>query len=406
MRLTFSAAITAGVVLASIGVLAPPAHAASGVFVSGREVNVTAAPGVANKFWIHRNAGVITVVDGGGDLTPGAGCVAEAANRVRCSYQGTTAPEDGLRYAIVDAGDLNDVVDLRTSLARSTVSMGPGADQVLGSAGQDTIFGGDGNDNLNGFGSIDFLRGGDGIDSLNGGDGSDRFDGGPGPDDLIGGAGEGDQAQYRSRTAGVNVSLDGVPDDGEPGERDNARADLESVYGGSGDDRLVGNGARNDLQGLLGRDTILGGPGADWLRGWQGDDTLHGGDGDDFLEGYQGRDTYSGGAGIDEVTYDDEFDPASTVGITLDADGVEDDGWPWERENVPTDVENLTGSEDDDLIVGTDAANVLRGDHGNDILVGLGGDDLLDCYEGTNDVAHGGADTDQAFDCETITGIP
>ena len=56
---------------------------------------------------------------------------------------------------------------------------------------------------------------------------------------------------------------------------------LENAVGGSGNDRIMGNFAANDLQGGWGHDSIEGGAGNDSLRGGAGHDTLTGGWGQD-----------------------------------------------------------------------------------------------------------------------------
>jgi Ca2+-binding RTX toxin-like protein len=58
----------------------------------------------------------------------------------------------------------------------------------------------------------------------------------------------------------------------------------------SGDDRLFGNG---------GNDRILAGPGDDRAQGGQGGDSILGGDGDDLLTGDRGDDRMRGGRGAD-----------------------------------------------------------------------------------------------------------
>ena len=72
---------------------------------------------------------------------------------------------------------------------------------------------------------------------------------------------------------------------------------IEDATLGSGDDRVIGNGAGNTIRGGAGRDTIEGGGGRDDLYGGSGDDTLRGQDGSDRIEGGSGRDRIEGGAG-------------------------------------------------------------------------------------------------------------
>jgi len=76
----------------------------------------------------------------------------------------------------------------------------------------------------------------------------------------------------------------------------NGRALIENAYGGEGDDRIVGNTARNMLAGSDGKDRISGNEGNDTLKGGSGNDALAGGAGSDVLYGGSGRDAFRFGA--------------------------------------------------------------------------------------------------------------
>ncbi len=52
----------------------------------------------------------------------------------------------------------------------------------------------------------------------------------------------------------MTADLDGSADDGEPGEADNIRADVEDLRGGADDDDLSGNARDNQLDGGPGSD--------------------------------------------------------------------------------------------------------------------------------------------------------
>jgi Ca2+-binding RTX toxin-like protein len=220
-------------------------------------------------------------------------------------------------------------------------------------SGTENLTGGNGNDLLVGNGSANVLKGGKGAT-----DGDDDLRGGLGADDLIGGDGY-DRVSYRDRTNGVTVTLDGQAGDGESGENDNVRGDIERVEGGGGNDSLTGSDQRNDLYGLAG---------------------------DDALEGLLGPDLMEGGDGEDTVSY------ASRSGnITVTNDGTAaNDGETGEGDNVGPDVENLTGGSGNDRLTTVDVAGVgvvneLRGGPGNDRLDGgRGSDDIFGGSE--NDV--------------------
>ncbi len=72
------------------------------------------------------------------------------------------------------------------------------------------------------------------------------------------------------------------------------RSLIENAFGGSGNDRLKGNGADNKLQGNNGNDA---------LSGFGGKDKLYGGPGDDALAGGSGKDTMGGGNGQDRFNF-------------------------------------------------------------------------------------------------------
>lgn len=90
----------------------------------------------------------------------------------------------------------------------------------------------------------------------------------------------------------------------------NGNQGQDSVYGGSGNDSVFG-GKDNDFvqgnQGLdfvngnIGNDTVLGGRDNDTIRGGQNEDYVNGNRGDDLVLGDKGHDTVHGGQGNDQV---------------------------------------------------------------------------------------------------------
>jgi len=134
------------------------------------------------------------------------------------------------------------------------------------------VDGGGGGDTLIGNPGPNTLRGGAGNDVIDGGAGDDALEGNAGGDELIGGAGT-DGVGYPEAVA-QRITLDGLRDDGAPGELDNVRADVENVAAGPGDDEVVGTGAGNRLDGGAGDDRLDGAGGADELLGGTGADTL------------------------------------------------------------------------------------------------------------------------------------
>jgi hypothetical protein len=164
---------------------------------------------------------------------------------------------------VVDAGDGNDSISA-AGLATIPASLN-------GDAGDDTLTGGAANDNL---------RGGDGNDVLNGGAGDDTLGGDAGADVYNGGDGI-DTASYGTRTT-PTYSLDGVANDGAPGEGDNIEPDVENVVASAAAADAIavtGSASANWIVVTQGRATIVGGAGSDILEGGPQDDTIDARDG-------------------------------------------------------------------------------------------------------------------------------
>jgi Ca2+-binding RTX toxin-like protein len=78
---------------------------------------------------------------------------------------------------------------------------------------------------------------------------------------------------------------------------------LLRIDGTSGNDKLIGTAASEEILGFAGNDRIFGRGGNDLLRGGDGDDKLFGGSGNDRLRGDHGDDTLTGGAGHDRFIF-------------------------------------------------------------------------------------------------------
>ena len=118
------------------------------------------------------------------------------------------------------------------------------------------------------------------------------------------------------------------------------------------------------LNGGAEEDTITGGLLTDFLYGQGGNDTLIGKGGGDVLDG---------GAGIDTASY-------ATAGSGISADLSLGLGGGLLNESFGDtyfSIENLTGSNYNDTLIGNSGANVLTGGSGNDTLRGNGGVDTL-----------------------------
>ena len=172
-----------------------------------------------------------------------------------------------------------------------TLNGNASANTLNGGPGDDTLFGNDGNDVLNGQVGNDTLNGGAHTDTLNGGNG-----GVGDADELNGGIGI-DTVRY-SRDADVSVTIGVGANDGEAGEGDEVTAGVEKVFGGKGNDTLVGDVTGESLTGGAGDDTIDGRGGVDILSGQAGDDDLTGGGAKDTVSGGSGNDVFHTADGL------------------------------------------------------------------------------------------------------------
>ncbi len=136
----------------------------------------------------------------------------------------------------------------------------------------------------------------------------------------------------------------------------------DTIRGGAGDDIIIGR---------AGNDVLNGGGDDDYLSGGAGNDDLNGGTGNDTLEGSSigERDTLDGSAGTDTASYE-----LSSEGVFVD---LTSDRFDPTTSDVLIEIENVTGSQGNDYIIGDSLANVLDGQDGNDLLIGGSDNDTI-----------------------------
>lgn len=149
------------------------------------------------------------------------------------------------------------------------------------------------------------------------------------------------------------------------------------VYGDEGNDTIVGS-ANGDL--------LVGQGGDDRLSGLGGGDNLQGGTGMDTIDGRDGADSIDGGADTDilDLIRADTGADVDLLSGTATSDGSTD---------TVAGVENVAGSNFDDVIRGTNTENVLNGRAGNDEIRGRTGVDTVIGGDG-NDFVYGGTGAD------------
>jgi Ca2+-binding RTX toxin-like protein len=239
---------------------------------------------------------------------------------------------------------------------RATIVGTSGADSITGTRRQDVIVALGGNDSVVGRGGADLVCGGAGADEVLGGAGRDRLNGGGGGDILYGQAGN-------DSMAGANGH--------------------DLLVGMGGDDRYVGNDGVDLAVFLLAPgpvevDLFLGesfGEGSDVLTGVEGvvgsdfDDAIFGDENPNVMAGALGDDYIDGAGGTDLVFY-----LLSQSAVTVDLQDAYATGG--EGIDVFSAVEDVLGSDFDDVLSGTGSADYLNGADGVDTIDGRGGDDI------------------------------
>jgi Ca2+-binding RTX toxin-like protein len=339
----------------------------------------------------------------------------------------------------------NDLID--GGAGNDNASGGGGLDTVIGGDGNDVLRGGAGKDSLNGGAGNDNVMGqGSGGDSLTGGAGSDTLNGGGGNDVIIENGGQGVITLTNTSLSGfggdtlVNVERARISGDGGNNTIDASGlfvAGFTSVtlIGGGGNDLLIGTQGSDVLIGNSGNDTAFGGSGGDRLFGGSGKDRLFGeagndkvfgqGGSGDRISGGEGDDTLNGGSGKDRINESADADitltNATMTGLgndvlsalerafitggagdnVIDVSGFNSDRQITVRGEAGNDVligsagaDNLTGGDGDDTLSGNGGDDILRGSAGNDSLDGGSGNDGLSGGAGGDDITAGsGNDT-------------
>jgi Ca2+-binding RTX toxin-like protein len=268
-----------------------------------------------------------------------------------------------------DQVDANDALISGDAPNDDRVRSGEGNDTVLAGIGDDTVWAGYGDDEVFGQDGDDDLRGNAGNDSLTGGNGNDIVYGQQG-DDVI-------------DTSGTASPLPDIDYPGlYPADADPTN-DLDTVYGGLGNDSITTGDDADVVYGDDGRDTIDGGIDNDSLFGGQGGDFIVGGEGADAIDGGMGSDVIYGGLGPDAPDAinirDDEGDLRPNNGNDSISGG--------------TGADTIYGLDDDDTIAGGIGNDVLFGGIDEDEVRGDEGDDRITGGQGT-DTLSGGADRD------------
>ncbi|MEO8242416.1 MAG: calcium-binding protein [bacterium] len=282
------------------------------------------------------------------------------------------------------------------------------------------IWASNGNDILTGGKLDDTLRGGGGDDTLSGLGGDDLVDVGTGNFAAFGGGGTDTLViDLSNEFDPVRLSLDGhfkLSTNLTVGSADGF--EVFSVTTGAGDDHLTGDALNDSLNGATGADVLYGAGGDDLLTLGLGAGRAYGGDGNDHIT-YSNSffdptpdpgDLANGGAGDDWIEFALGGNNKADGGIGNDRISVRYDSSTYGT------VNQFTGGDGDDSVLGGNGADHLFGGAGNDVLsdftrtqemLGGNGDDILTVNGSTADPVAAGQvlDGGRGFDRLNWTGV-
>ena len=269
-----------------------------------------------------------------------------------------------VNYTNDPGGDLVDANDHSDGSHSDVIESYQGNDSIDAGLGNDTVWAGADDDFVDGGVGADIIYGEGGSDTLYGGDGNDVVRGGAGGDLLAGDGGN------------------------------------DTLFGDAGNDTLFGDANNDSLVGGAVADTFWDGTGNDISDGGADADTF-------FTQFNTGTDTIIGGETGDD---NDALISFKNVDSTLDltAGGTAADN---ESGTLTTSVDSVTFSQietitlssGDDMVIGSDGDDVVNTDAGEDTVDGGAGNDTFNLgSDGVRDIVilsdGDGSDTISNFD--------
>ena len=177
----------------------------------------------------------------------------------------TRVDDDGTFYLVKPDGTVLGMDGSESELALDSLTgRGGGNDTITGSRASDTIYGQEGDDTI---------YGGSGHDTLYGGTGDDLLVGDDKPENLAA------DTVADIKALGTDAALDAFIDSVENPDADGN----DQLFGGVGNDVLLGMGGDDYLDGGAGEDAIFGGAGNDIIVYDSNDYLVSGGSGIDFM---------------------------------------------------------------------------------------------------------------------------
>ncbi|WP_169567657.1 Ig-like domain-containing protein [Sneathiella limimaris] len=210
--------------------------------------------------------------------------------------------------------------------------------------------------------------------------GADLIYGGWGNDIILGQGGD----DLILAGHGNDIALGGSGDDVIRGN-----LGYDSLYGGTGDDTMYGGGDSDYMMGMEDDDLMYGGSGYDSMYGGSGADVMYGEGDSDFMYGNSGNDIMSGGEGAD-------FMYGNSGNDIMYGDGGNDAMYGGSGNDLMiggADNDTMLGENGDDTLYGGIGADSMRGGSENDAMYGGADNDFM-MGESGDDTMHGGSGND------------
>ncbi len=284
-----------------------------------------------------------------------------------------------------------------------------GIDLIWGSGSNDVVFGSNTNLDFDGNSGVDYFFGGNGNDLIRMTD-NDRLDGGGGVDLF-----------YVNTNNNTTIYLDGSADINGNSIADSIDRGVSTLtiaagssptgvaityqgfgLGYSGTDYLSNI---ENILGAGGNDILVGNSSGNQINAQQGSNAIYGLGGNDIIYCTVGNNTIDGGIGTDSVNFDNNWYSSAATGVQVflanaTFTGASDKATYWgngldifQSRTGPTgaysystitNVEDINGSNNDDVLYGDSFANTITGNNGNDVLAGNGGADTLNGGNGND----------------------
>ena len=190
---------------------------------------------------------------------------------------------------------------------------------------------------------------------------------------------------------GVGFNLNPSADDADVDVKVATNGTL-NVLGNGGADKISAAGGAGFTGPMTDRLHIIGAQGNDILTGGDGDDiieddfdndTVNAGPGFDLIVTDLGNDTINGGPGPDRVNY-----TQANSRVTVDLGRTTQQNTGGGALDTLSNIENVTGTNFNDVLTGTDVANDIEGGGGDDVLMGRGGNDGIKGGAGVNTASY------------------